>query len=69
MFADTVEMLKGDSAEFVNRQKCTRQKFRWEEGYGAFTQAAQMLTLKPIKFSVKTNFTNCSHLIMNTSCC
>jgi putative transposase len=37
--SELMRLVKGDSAEFVNRQKFTRQKFRWQEGYGAFTHS------------------------------
>ena len=35
--SDLMRIVKGDSSEWVNANKMTRSKFRWQEGYGAFS--------------------------------
>ncbi|GAB3922399.1 IS200/IS605 family transposase [Mucilaginibacter myungsuensis] len=37
--ADLMRLVKGDSAEFVNKEKLTIGKFQWQEGYGAFSHS------------------------------
>jgi REP element-mobilizing transposase RayT len=32
-----MRLIKGDSAEFINKNKLTKFSFRWQEGYGAFS--------------------------------
>ncbi|MEI6507497.1 MAG: IS200/IS605 family transposase [Bacteroidota bacterium] len=32
-----MRLVKGDSSEWVNKQKLVAGKFRWQEGYGAFS--------------------------------
>ena len=32
-----MRLVKGDSAEFINREKLTNRKFQWQSGYGAFS--------------------------------
>jgi putative transposase len=34
-----MRLVKGDSAEFVNQNRFTKEKFHWQGGYGAFTIA------------------------------
>lgn len=34
--SDLMRILKGDTSEWINNQKLTRCKFRWQEGYSAF---------------------------------
>lgn len=34
-----MELVKGDSSEFVNKQSFTARKFYWQEGYGAFSNS------------------------------
>ena len=35
--SDLMRLVKGDSSEWINNQKLVRGKFRWQEGYGAFS--------------------------------
>ena len=37
--SDLMRLVKGDSAEFINKQKLTKSKFQWQEGYGGFTNS------------------------------
>jgi putative transposase len=37
--SDMMRFVKGDSAEWINREKLTPNKFHWQEGYGAFSHA------------------------------
>ena len=34
-----MELVKGDSSEFVNKQAFTSRPFRWQNGYGAFSNS------------------------------
>lgn len=35
--SDLMRLVKGDSSEWINSQKLVMGKFRWQEGYGAFS--------------------------------
>jgi REP element-mobilizing transposase RayT len=35
--ADLMRMVKAESSEWINNEKLVRGKFRWQEGYGAFS--------------------------------
>jgi len=35
--SDLMQLVKGDSSEWINKQKLVVGKFRWQEGYGAFS--------------------------------
>ncbi len=37
--ADLMRLVKGESSEWINKQKLTPSTFRWQEGYGAFSYA------------------------------
>lgn len=37
--ADLMRLVKGESSEWINKQKLTPSVFRWQEGYGAFSYA------------------------------
>lgn len=37
--SDLMRMVKGDSSEWINKQKLCQTTFRWQEGYGAFSYA------------------------------
>ncbi len=37
--SDLMQAVKGDSSAWVNRQGLCRQRFSWQEGYGAFSYA------------------------------
>src|SRR5271170_7572551 len=35
--SDLMRLVKGESSEWINKQKFTPSIFRWQEGYGAFS--------------------------------
>jgi putative transposase len=35
--SDLMRIVKGESSEWINKQKFTGSTFRWQEGYGAFS--------------------------------
>lgn len=35
--SDLMQLVKGDSSEWINKQKLVSVKFRWQDGYGAFS--------------------------------
>ena len=35
--ADLLQDIKGGSSKWINDKKLTRTKFKWQEGYGAFS--------------------------------
>ena len=35
--SDMIRFIKGDSSEWINKEKLTAGKFFWQEGYGAFS--------------------------------
>jgi len=37
--SDMMRLVKCDSAEWINKEKLTLQKFNWQEGYGAFSNS------------------------------
>lgn len=37
--SDLLQLVKGDSSEFINTKKFRPGKFRWQEGYGAFSNS------------------------------
>lgn len=37
--SDLMRLVKGDSSEFINKQRYTRQKFQWQQGYAAFSNS------------------------------
>ena len=41
--ADLVRDIKADSSDFINRKKCVRGRFNWQEGYGAFSYGHSQL--------------------------
>jgi len=42
--SDIMRLVKGDSSEFINKEKLTIGKFHWQGGYGAFTNSHSQLT-------------------------
>jgi REP element-mobilizing transposase RayT len=42
--SEMMRLVKGDSAEFVNKQKFTATRFQWQEGYGAFSNSRSQIT-------------------------
>jgi putative transposase len=41
--SDLMRMVKGDSSEFINKEKLNSAKFRWQEGYGAFSYSRSQI--------------------------
>jgi REP element-mobilizing transposase RayT len=41
--SEMMQMVKGDSSEWINREKLTRQKFQWQDGYGAFSHSKSQI--------------------------
>ena len=37
--SELMRLVKGDSSEFINKEKLTTRKFQWQEGYGAFSNS------------------------------
>ena len=41
--SELMKQVKGESAEWINREKLTPEKFRWQEGFGAFSYSGSHL--------------------------
>lgn len=41
--SDLMRLVKGDSSEWINKEKLTYFKFQWQEGYGAFTYSKSQI--------------------------
>ena len=41
--SDLMRLVKGESSEWINKQKFTISSFRWQEGYGAFSYARSQI--------------------------
>lgn len=41
--SDMMRLVKGDSSEFVNKERFTMSKFYWQEGYGAFSNSRSQI--------------------------
>ena len=41
--SDLMQIIKGDSSEWINAEKLAASSFRWQEGYGAFSYAKSSL--------------------------
>jgi REP element-mobilizing transposase RayT len=39
-----MQLVKGDSSEFINKQGWTRSRFSWQEGYGAFSHSRSQVS-------------------------
>ncbi|MCW3106389.1 MAG: transposase [Segetibacter sp.] len=35
--SNMMQLIKGDSSEWINKEKLTQRKFHWQDGYGAFS--------------------------------
>lgn len=42
--SDLMRLIKSDSSEWINKQKFTNSKFRWQEGYGGFSYARSQVS-------------------------
>jgi REP element-mobilizing transposase RayT len=38
-----MQLVKGDSSEWINKERLTKHKFQWQSGYGAFSYARSQL--------------------------
>lgn len=38
-----MRIVKGDSSEWINKEKLTSSTFRWQEGYGAFSYSRSQI--------------------------
>jgi len=41
--SDLMRMVKGESSEWINKEKFTPSLFRWQEGYGAFSYSRSQI--------------------------
>ena len=41
--SDIMRLVKGDSSEFINKEKFTERKFQWQDGYGAFSNSRSQI--------------------------
>lgn len=41
--SDIMRLVKGKSAEWINKDRLTRQHFHWQEGYGAFSHSRSQI--------------------------
>ena len=41
--SEMLKLVKGDSSEFVNKEKFTNGKFYWQDGYGAFSNSRSQI--------------------------
>ena len=41
--SEMIKLIKCDSSEWINKEKLTKRKFHWQDGYGAFTNSKTQL--------------------------
>ena len=41
--SDLMNLVKGESSEWINKKKFTESKFRWQTGYGAFSYSRSQI--------------------------
>jgi len=41
--SNIMQQVKGDSSEWINKEKLTAQKFNWQSGYGAFSYSKSQI--------------------------
>ncbi|MBL4675729.1 MAG: IS200/IS605 family transposase [Mucilaginibacter sp.] len=41
--SDLMRLVKGDSSEWINKERLTPFKFQWQEGYGAFSYSKSQI--------------------------
>jgi len=41
--SEMMRLVKGDSSEFINKEKFTKKKFYWQDGYGAFSNSRSQI--------------------------
>ena len=42
--SEIMQLVKGDSSEWINKNKLTAQKFHWQEGFGAFSYSKSQVS-------------------------
>ena len=42
---DLMRIVKGETSEWINKNKFTRSKFNWQEGYGAFSYSRSQVSM------------------------
>ncbi len=42
--SELMQLVKGDSAEFINKEKLAIGKFQWQDGYGAFSYSHSQIS-------------------------
>jgi REP element-mobilizing transposase RayT len=47
--SDLMRLVKGDSSEWINKEKLTSTKFQWQDGYGAFSYSRSQID-KVVKY-------------------
>lgn len=40
-----MQLVKGDSSEWINKEKLTKKKFNWQSGYGAFSHSRSQISI------------------------
>jgi len=41
--SEIMQLVKGDSSEFINKEKLAAGRFQWQEGYGAFSNSQSQI--------------------------
>jgi putative transposase len=41
--SELMKTVKGDSSEWINKERFTKGKFQWQQGYGAFTHSRSQI--------------------------
>ena len=41
--SDLMQYVKGESSEWINREKLTKRKFNWQDGFGAFSHSKSQI--------------------------
>lgn len=41
--SEMLQLVKGDSSEFINKEKLNTRKFHWQSGYGAFSNSRSQI--------------------------
>jgi putative transposase len=49
--SDLMRLVKGDSSEWINKEKLTPGKFQWQDGYGAFSYSKSQID-KVVKYII-----------------
>ena len=52
-----MQLVKGDSSEFINKKQFTSRKFQWQDGYGAFSNSRSQIP-GVVKYNFKSKTTS-----------